>query len=269
MSVFCNVIKPQGLEPFQFSTKISSPSDHTFNPWAGCQKVSDGCKFCYAERLVGPSLWGPEGQRRGHSDVYWQKPDRWHEQALREGRRIRVFCGSICDVFEDWPDVVRHRERLWGVVARTTALDWQLLTKRPQNISRMVPPGWMEQQWPDHVWIGTSTEDQERAVHRAAELVQIPAQIRFLSVEPLLEPIPNLPLDGIRWVIVGGESGSQRAMDLAWARDVRDQCANAGVPFFMKQLGGRWDKQDALHRMPEDLRIRQFPSGNTREVEAA
>ena len=244
-------------------------TDNTFNPWSGCQKVSHGCEHCYAERTVGPSLWGPTGQRRLHGYDYWQQPDRWHEQALRDGRRVRVFCGSICDVFEDRLDLVRTRKRLWEVVERTTALDWQLLTKRPENISRMVPEAWMEH-WPSHVWIGTSVENQEWADRRVAELVKIPAEIRFLSVEPLLGPIPALPLDGIHWVIVGGESGSRaRPMDLAWARDVRDQCAAAGVAFFMKQLGGRWDKRHRLEQFPEDLRIQAFPRGTALAAEAA
>ncbi len=242
--------------------------DHTFNPWSGCQKVSDGCTFCYAEKRVGASLWGPNGQRRLHGYDYWQRPDRWHEQALRDGRRARVFCGSICDVFEDRLDVVRTRKRLWQVVQRTTAIDWQLLTKRPENISRMVPPEWLER-WPEHVWIGASTETQELADLRAAELLKIPAEIRFLSVEPLLEPIPDLPLDGIHWVIVGGESGSHRAMDPAWARDIRDQCVSAHVALWVKQLGGRWDKRDKLEQFPEDLRIQEFPRGTALEVEAA
>ena len=124
--------------------------------------------------------------------------------------------------------------------------------------------------WPGHVWIGTSTENQEWADRRAEELVKIPAEIRFLSVEPLIGSIPNLPLTGIHWVIVGGESGSQaRPMDLAWARDIRDQCAAAGVAFFMKQLGGRWDKRAKLHQLPEDLRIREFPRGTALAAEAA
>ena len=244
-------------------------TDNTFNPWSGCQKVSEGCKNCYAERIVGPSKWGPNAVRQGHGNSYWEQPDRWHEQALREGRQLRVFCGSICDVFESRTSLDQHRSRLWEIIERTRALDWQLLTKRPENIRRMVPPKWMDE-WPRHVWIDTSTETQEWADRRAAELVRIPASVRFLSVEPLLGPIPVLPLDGIQGVIVGGESGSQaRPMEEAWARDIRDQCANAGVAFFMKQLGGRSNKRDTLDQIPEDLRIREFPRGITLEVEAA
>ena len=245
--------------------------DHTFNPWTGCAKVSPGCDNCYAWNMSPETrrIWGPKGSRLTRRDAYWDQPDRWHRQVLRDGRRTRVFCGSMCDVFEHRLDLVRHRDRLWEVIERTTALDWQLLTKRPENISRMVPPAWMET-WPAHVWVGTSTENQEWANRRAAELVKIPAEIRFLSVEPLLGPIPKLPLDGIHWVIVGGESGSQaRPMDLAWARDIRDQSANADVAFFMKQLGGRWNKRHRLDQFPEDLRIQEFPKGTALEVEVA
>jgi len=175
----------------------------------------------------------------------------------------------MADVFEDRRALDPWRERLWALMEQTPALDWQLLTKRPEHISQMVPPAWM-QTWPSHVWIGTSTETQEWASCRTAELLKIPAKVRFLSAEPLIGPIPTLPLDGIHWVIVGGESGPKaRPMDLAWARDIRDQCADAGAAFFAKQLGGRRGKRDQLEQFPEDLRIREFPAGNARAVEAA
>ena len=99
-------------------------TDNTFNPWSGCQKVSDGCKFCYAERIVGPTMWGPNAQRRVHGGDYWLQPDYWQDLALRLQRRLRVFCGSICDVFEDRPELARPRADLWEIVERTTALDW-------------------------------------------------------------------------------------------------------------------------------------------------
>jgi len=175
----------------------------------------------------------------------------------------------MADVFEDRRDLDPWRERLWALMDLTPALDWQLLTKRPENISQMVPPAWMERR-PAHVWIGTSTENQEWTDGRVAELLKISAPVRFLSAEPLIGPISEMPLDGIHWVIVGGESGAHaRPMDLGWARDIRDQCAEAGVPFFMKQLGGRRDKRDQLEQFPEDLRIREFPIGDAPPVEAA
>ena len=247
--------------------------DLTFNPWWGCDKVSPGCDFCDPERwsgLVGYQVWGPDAPRRFFDDEeHWQEPETWHRRTLRSGVRKRVLCASMGDVFEDRGDLAQRRERLWALMEQTPALDWQVLTKRPENISRMVPPEWMKN-WPSHVWIGTSTENQEWADRRAAELLEIPAETRFLSVEPLLGPIPKLPLDGIHWVIVGGESGSQaRPMDLAWARDIRDQCAEAGVAFFLKQLGGRWNKRDKLEQFPTDLRIQDFPRGTALEVQAA
>ena len=245
--------------------------DLTFTPWRGCEKLSAGCDFCEAARwagLIGDHVWGKDAPRRLSSERYWREPEQWHQKALRSDVRERVFCGSSADVFEDRRDLDAPRERLWALLEQTPALDWQLLTRRPENISRMVPSAWM-QTWPGHVWIGASTEDRASAVRRAAELLKIPAEIRFLSVEPLLGPIPDLPLDGIHWVIVGGESGSHRAMDLAWARDIRDQCADAHVALWVKQLGGRWDKRDKLDQFPEDLRIQEFPRGTALEVEAA
>jgi len=244
----------------------------TFNPWWGCDKVSAGCQFCYADTLsrrYGHPVWGRAAPRRFFGEAHWRQPEKWHREALRSGVRRRVFCASMADVFEDRRALDPWRERLWALMEQTPALDWQLLTKRPEHISQMVPPAWM-QTWPSHVCIGTSTENQEWAYHRTAELVKIPAKVRFLSVEPLLGPIPAVPLDGIHWVIVGGESGAHaRPMHLGWARNIRDQCADAGVAFFMKQLGGRRDKRDQLEQFPEDLRIREFPIGDAPPVEAA
>ena len=125
----------------------------------------------------------------------------------------------------------------------------------------MVPEAWL-QRWPDHVWMGTTAENQQWASRRATALLEIPAAVRFLSAEPLLGPIPALLLNCIHWVIVGGESGRQaRPMNPAWARDIRDQCVPRGVAFFMKQMGGRGDKRDNLDQIPSDLQVRQFPRG--------
>ena len=247
-------------------------TDNTFNPWWGCEKISPGCKFCYADtmsRRFGHQVWGRDAPRRFLSDMNWRTPMTWHREALRSGVRRRVFCASMADVFEDRRDLDPWRERLWALMEQTPALDWQLLTKRPENISRMVPERWMAR-WPDHVWLGTTTENQEWANRRIPELLQIPAEVRFLSAEPLVGPIPNLPLGGIQWVIVAGESGpGARPMELEWARDIRDQCARAGVAFFLKQLGGHPRKRGELERFPEDLRSREYPAGDARAAEAA
>ena len=247
-------------------------TDDTFNPWWGCEKVSAGCQFCYAatmSRRFGHQTWGKDAPRRFFGEEYWLKPVKWNRKAMCSGVRRRVFCASMADVFEDRRDLDASRERLWRLMEQTPALDWQLLTKRPENISRMVPPSWMRT-WPAHVWIGTSTENQEWADRRLPELLKIPASVRFLSVEPLVGPIPALPLDGIRWVGVGGESGpGARPMDLAWARDIRDRCADADVAFFVKQLGGHPNKRDTLEQMPADLRVREYPRETLLRAEAA
>ena len=220
-------------------------------------------------RRFGHHIWGPDASRRFLSDPNWRKPEKWNREAVRSGVRTRVFCASMADVFEDRRDLDASRQRLWRLMEQTPALDWQLLTKRPEHISRMVPPAWM-QAWPSHVWLGTTTENQEWADRRIPELLKIPAKVRFLSAEPLVGLIPALSLDGIQWVIVAGESGAgARPMELAWARDIRDQGAAAGAAFFMKQLGGHPNKRGELEHMPEDLRIREYPAGDALAAEAA
>lgn len=243
---------------------------HTFNPWWGCQKVSDGCTNCYALTLskrYGYDVWGPAKTtpRRMMSEAYWKQPLKWNRAAQATGVRARVFCASMADVFEDHPQVAEWRKQLWGVIDQTPSLDWLLLTKRPQNVNGMVPWWWIGSQpghFPDNVWIGTSCEDQRRADERIPHLLRVPAKVRFLSCEPLLGALdlskwlahaPALPADlpsdaqwglsaptneGISWIICGGESGpGARPMHPAWARSLRDQAQAAGVAFFFKQWG--------------------------------
>lgn len=234
-------------------------TDHTFNPWWGCIKVSPGCEHCYAEtfsKRTGHNIWGPAKttQRRLFGDKHWAEPLKWNKAAEAAGKRQRVFCASMADVFEDHPQAVGERQKLFGLIERTPALDWLLLTKRPENIMGMLPDPWLYRcssteervdRIPDNVWIGTSVEDQANADKRIPELLKIPARIRFLSCEPLLGPI-NLRLpaahyysgERIAWIIAGGESGHHaRPMHPDWARSIRDQCIAAGVPFHFKQFG--------------------------------
>jgi protein gp37 len=251
------------------TTTAISWTDHTFNPWWGCSRVSPGCNHCYAEtfaKRTGHDVWGKDGERRFFGDKHWAEPLKWNRQAEAEGRRHRTFCASMADVFEDRRDLDGERERLWALIAETPWLDWQLLTKRPENVAGMVPWGWGED-WPANVWLGTTVEDQRRADERIPHLLAVPAVVRFLSCEPLLEPVwlgdhalgfqharqGCRDLDGywiegedeswwpeVHWVIVGGESGPKhRPLDLSNARFVRDQCVEARVPFFFKQVGGR------------------------------
>lgn len=223
-------------------------TDHTFNPWEGCTKVSDGCKHCYAEARAnrfGTVKWGPTGQRRRTSAANWRKPLAWNRQAKAEGRRYRVFCASLADVFEDKPDQPEMddwRRELFQMIVNTPHLDWLLLTKRPELVNETIErvTGFSDSEmwfFTSHVWIGTSVENQEQADKRIPELLEIPAAVRFLSMEPLLGNV-QVDLDGINWVIVGGESGANaRPMHPDWARSIRDQCQEANVSLFFKQWG--------------------------------
>jgi protein gp37 len=161
-----------------------------------------------------------------------------------------VFCASLADVFDNQAPA-GARDDLFALVRDTPELDWLLLTKRPQNISKMLPADWGNG-WPN-VWLGTTTENQEEAERRIPRLRSVPAIIRFLSCEPLLEAIEP-DLTGISWVICGGETGrGQREMDPDWVRALQDQCQAAGVAFFMKQMTGK-------KPIPADLQVRQFPT---------
>lgn len=327
---------------------------HTWNPWRGCTKVSAGCANCYAETLSGRNpgtlgVWGPNGTRVVAAEGQWSQPLKWDKAAKAAGERHRVFCASLADVFEDWDgpmvdakgtpvfyDPSRRQEpwaavyekvsgcrsltmqdvrkRLFDLIDRTPHLDWLLLTKRPENIVRMVNAAARSSTeetsdriistFMNRVWVGTSVENQQAADERIPHLLRVPAAVRFLSMEPLLGPVdlrPKAPdaysilgrfyhtgtfdptamgpgpdrvlncFPKLHWVIVGGESGhGARPFDLAWARDLRDQCQAAGVPFFLKQTGEnvvgdggvalRFRKKGGeLDDIPEDLRIREFP----------
>lgn len=222
-------------------------TDHTFNPWWGCVNVSPGCDNCYAEafaKRTGHAVWGKESGRRFFGEKHWAEPLKW------DGR---VFCASMADVFEPNPVLDVERARLWTLIDATQHLTWQLLTKRPEQVPRLAPDRWLEGGWPDHVWLGTTVEDQERADLRIPRLLAIKGvPVRFLSCEPLLGPVDLTdhllglhPDRGgfeppISWVICGGESGPRhRPLNLDHARSLRDQCAAASVPYFFKQVGGR------------------------------
>ena len=255
-------------------------TDHTFNPWWGCTRVSAGCRNCYAEtfaKRTGHAVWGTSAERRTFGEKHWNEPLRWNRKASAEGVQRRVFCASMADVFEDHPDVAGERRRLWDLIGETTWLDWQLLTKRPENVAGMVPAEWLSDfpGWPENVWIGTTVEDQAAADARVPILAALPAPVRFLSCEPLIGPVdlsawlgiewmdalrlPGQPMSfrgeggwgaemlaslagyapTVDWIIAGGESGpGHRPLDVDHARDLRDQADAAGVPFFFKQHGG-------------------------------
>jgi protein gp37 len=249
-------------------------TDHTFNPWEGCQKVGPGCDHCYAEtrnaRFAGGQAvnWGPGAPRRRTSPANWRKPLAWNaahaEFLAQHGRRQRVFCASLADVFDNAVDP-QWRADLFDLIEQTPNLDWLLLTKRIGNVGNMLPvPFDFEKQYPN-VWLGATITSQAEADRDIPKLLALDATVRFLSMEPLLGPV-NLgmlctPNDrvivnaltgqsgegfettgdfdrGIDWVIVGGESGPRaRPMSIQWARELRDQCAAASVPFLFKQWG--------------------------------
>jgi protein gp37 len=194
-------------------------TNHTFNPWWGCTKVSPGCKNCYAEKFATGRLrmpvWGQDAERKIASESLWRKPLLWNKRAADNGVRERVFCASMADVFEDYqgPDAARvmeARERLWSLIEATTSLDWLLLTKRPQNVMNMVPVRWYERvvpsatpgdhgspylgvwapdRWPANVWIGCTVENQDQARERLPHLLKVPSKVRFVSYEPALEAV--------------------------------------------------------------------------------
>lgn len=213
---------------------------HTFNPWWGCTKLTAACKFCYAEtwaRRTGNEIWGERLPRRFFGATHWRQPVLWNRRAAETGERQRVFCASMADVFEDRPELVEHRMRLFRVIETTPNLDWLLLTKRPENVLGMTD--WSD--WPANVWLGATVENQDCAIARLDALVKLPAAVRFLSCEPLLSALDLQPWAGkIDWIIAGGESGGKaRPTAPEWFRQVRDFCIVNKIYFHFKQWG-RW-----------------------------
>lgn len=262
----------------------------------GCTKVSQGCVNCYAETLMGDRWgkvnWGPTGQRLKTSVPYWKKPVQWnkeqwvecpscgwrgngnvtksmagfsfcpacnHREVVFRPTRRRVFCASLADVFEDNRQLTEWREDLFKLIEATPNLDWLLLTKRPENILNM-----MVRNAPalPNVWIGASVESPQYFEERVRHLAEVPAAVRFLSVEPMIGPvrIPPLYADSISWVIVGGESGPNcRPMEIDWVRDIHGDCKAAGIPFFMKQDSVQ--RPGMQGRIPHDLwKCKEFPN---------
>ncbi len=211
-------------------------TDATWNPVTGCTKVSPGCKFCYAERLA-HRLQSMRNPRYANGFKVTLHPDQV-TLPLRWRQPRRIFVNSMSDLYHEQVPLPFIRQ-VFDVMVRGDWHTYQILTKRSQRLAKIAS----QLPWPAHVWQGVSVENA-RYVFRIRDLQSVPAFVRFLSVEPLLGPIPDLPLDGIHWVIVGGESGPQhRPVDPAWVREIRDQCIAAGVPFFFKQWGGRTPKE--------------------------
>jgi protein gp37 len=266
----------------------------TFNPWWGCTKVDACCSNCYAETLATRwgFAWGPKAPRRFFGPKHWAEPLAWNAKAAKSVQPMRVFCGSMCDWAEDRRDLDDERAKLWKLIETTPALTWMLLTKRAENIRAMLPVieiGSAVEPRFNNVWVGV-TVGMRANLGRIDVLREVPAVVRFLSVEPLIEELGTLDLRGIQLVIVGGESGPKaRPFHVEWARDLRDQCKAAGVAFFMKQMGANAisdSDDDRRHcgdmnlpknfqlvlrdragadpsEWPEDLRIQQMPKEPT------
>lgn len=232
----------------------------TFNPWHGCTKVSPACDHCYAERMAARfgTQWGYGQERRYFGEKHWNEPRKWNAKAARDGRKMRVFCASMADVFDNEVEQV-HRERLWELIRETPALTWLVLTKRIGNVRDMLPEDWGKGY--ANVQLGITVVTQEEVNRDVPKLLGVPAKVRFLSIEPMLEAIDlSQWIGGISLIIVGGESGpGSRPMPDAWARAIRTQCLAAGTAFFMKQQS----QHDTPHfrdfqQFPPDLQVREF-----------
>lgn len=257
--------------------------DHTFNPWEGCTKISPGCDLCYAaardERYHAGENWGKDAARLQHTARYWNQPLRWNAAAIDAGERRRVFCGSLMDIMEDRRDLDASRDAVFELIDRCTALDWLLVTKRPQCFRRLLPSAWRAGA-PTNVWCIVTVESSDY-LWRVAHLMDYPFHIRGISYEPALERVDFSPWlgfpAGVDWLIIGGESSQlasqARSFQIAWAREAIKACrdAKAAAPF-LKQLGSNAvDNQMRFitrHRAgadpeewPEDVRVQEFPVG--------
>ncbi|HXM32270.1 MAG TPA: phage Gp37/Gp68 family protein [Chthoniobacterales bacterium] len=213
------------------TTKISW-TEHTWNPWRGCTKISPGCAHCYM--YTQQERYGGNPFVVQQSKTTWNDPLRWQREAAAAGRIERVFTCSWSDFFHKDADAWRYRA--WDVIWRCPNLQFQILTKRPERIAQNLPSEW-HRRWPwSNVQLGVSVEN-EKYLWRVDELRKIPARVHFISAEPLLAGLPGLDLSHIEWLIVGGESGPGfRPMKTEWARELRDKAQGAGTAFFFKQI---------------------------------
>lgn len=242
-------------------------TDATWNPVTGCTKVSAGCKNCYAERMsrrlqaMGVPQYA-QGFRLALHPEMLELPLRWR-------RPRRVFVNSMSDLFHrDVPQ--EFIARVFEVMNQCPQHSFQILTKRPEIAAARAA----RLRWTSNIWVGTSVENA-LVLHRVESLQRVPANVRFLSLEPLLGPLPRLPLAGIHWVIVGGESGpGARIVKVEWVRQIREQCVSHGTPFFFKQWGGTnkkktgrlldgrvWDEMPVVRSPGEGNHVRTASAG--------
>lgn len=235
-------------------------TEATWNPVTGCDKISPGCKHCYAERMA--ERLQAMGQRNYRNGFELTLQERALSLPLTWKKPQTIFVNSMSDLFhKDVPaDFIA---RVFNVMSRADWHQYQVLTKRPERLEELSS----SLPWQPHIWMGVSVENEDY-VSRIDHLRRTPALVKFLSLEPLLGALPELDLSGIHWVIVGGESGpGARPMSESWALDIRDQCLKAGVPFFFKQWGGVNKKKagrllegrtwDDLPRLPRTASSRQ------------
>lgn len=232
-------------------------TESTWNPLTGCTKISPGCKHCYAERMaLRLKAMGQANYKDGFKLTLHEKaleiPLRWKKPQI-------IFVNSMSDLFhKDVPD--DFILRCFDIMERAHWHTFQVLTKRAERLAELSS----KIRWPRNVWQGVSVENADY-VFRIDCLRQTNAAIRFLSLEPLLGPLPNLDLDGIHWAIVGGESGpGSRPIEAEWVRDIRDQCVNSQVPFFFKQWGGTNKKKAG--RILDDRTWDEMPAMQELEV---
>lgn len=209
-------------------------TDHTWNPWWGCNKVSEACTYCYIDAIMRRSGRKPFGGPIRTSHATWRKPYAWDRRAAKDRRRRRIFTCSMSDFFhpgaDDW------RDEAWDVIRACQNLDWLILTKRPELIEERLPSDWGNGF--ANVWLGVTVELQ-RHIRRLDTLAKIPAAIRFVSAEPLLGRLKfGRRIGKLDWVITGCERAhkeKRRPMALPWVLSIRRECESAGVPLFHKQ----------------------------------
>lgn len=253
------------------NSKIEWTQD-TWNPWKGCIKISHGCKFCYMYR--DQTKYGNDPKSISRSKTTFRDPLKWKEPRL-------IFTCSWSDFFIEEAD--QWREEAWEIIRQTPHHTYQILTKRPERIMDCLPDDWGDGY--ENVWLGISVENQDVYLYRVQSLIDVPAKVRFLSMEPLLESVDlylnfyasmfdfsKFIYEKIDWVIVGGESGNEngkfkyRSCEIAWIKSIIQQCNSFGIPVFVKQLGTHLSNTMQLTRhgkimeeWPKELQVRDMP----------
>ena len=235
--------------------------DHTYNPWVGCPRVSPGCDHCYMHTIR--RRWGHDPDLVTlSSNATFDAPRRWNRKAKKDGVRRRVFANSFSDFFGRESDA--WRGRAWAMLKECDGLDFLILTKRHGRIAKHLPKDWGNG-YPN-VWLGVSAENQEWWDRRTAALEDIPAVVKWVSLEPMLGPVEPRGERWISWVVIGGESGSKRPFLLPWARDMVAWCRGMGTAVFVKQLGANpVECETPTGRLDGHMKYVQVPEGGVRK----